>query len=490
LDNLIPGYALSIGASVLWLVSCIGIGSFITGRSKQDPPLESLVMSFLTGVIAWLMVSLVLTFFAAFRPAVIRVLVYSVGLFSLAAFGRRWASGAIRGGLLRLESIILGVIFIGQLLYSLMPVISFDALCYHLPLAKDMLAQGTIVWTPFVFNASFPKNYEILQAIGLALGGDVSATMMSLWCSLATVLAIVCIGNRIGRPLVGLWSAIALGLTPLWFQLSHEPMNEVGIAFGLSMLMLAVVKKAPGWQMGLILGWLCGIKYYGMEVSILGLLIWSLQTKPGSRHILIAAGLAFLIAGYWYLRNIYLFSNPIYPYYENLFRVFGSPHAQGADIGNWDAYSQFDQFASPKTLLEWLTVPYRLMFSREPRFTENGYVAWQWVGLLSYAWPFAIFAIRKRARELTGIYIFVLVMALVWAFVHGIIYLRFLTPLLGLMYFLSLFTLASWLSFLRISAKTGRFLTVAACLLALIHLGGPTTSNIRLVFLPLTSEEI
>jgi len=486
--DLVPGYISSFLHSLLWAISSVGLGS-VPGRSlKTASRLESLVVHFLLGCVAWILICLLLALFHVLRPGPIVGLVYVIGAGSLVLKGREWWSG-LRAGLgFDWRVLTLAIIMAAQLTYTFMPVLGFDATCYHLPLARHMLDKGTILWTPFIFNSAFPKGYEILQAIGLAIGGDVAASQVSWWFSVATVLTVIAIGNRIGSRAIGLWAGIAVSLTPLWFELSFVPKNEVGMAFGIVLLVLAMIMRAPGWFVGLVVGWLSGCKYYGMEIGCIGLAIWLIQVRPGRRSALWAVGTAFLVAGFWYVRNAWLFANPVFPYFHELCVRSGFHRAAAMQGFAWDVYGQFDQFASPRTLYGWLSAPFRLLLDPEPDFIENRLIGWGWVGWLAFPWPLAILTALKRRRELLGPYVFVLAGSFSWVVIHGIIYLRFLAPLLAMMFLLSFVSLNDWFSFLKPGRRFAALATAMGCVLAIAHLLGPTT-YISLARIPLSSEE-
>lgn len=485
--DLLPGYISSILHSMLWAASCVGIGSIACRRIPSLRRLEILIAGFLIGVITWIFIFYILAIFHVFKPVMIRGLVYLTGTGSLIYFGKGWLKEFRSGVTVDLKTITLGLILIVHACYALAPVISFDATLYHLPLARHLLDHGTISWTPYIFNSAFPKNYEVLQAIGLAIGGDVSASLVSWFFSVGTILCLIAIGNRVNNTAAGIWAGIAISLTPLWFELGHAPMNEAGIAFGITALILAIIIKAPGWLIGVAIGWVAGIKYYGLEVGILAFIVWIIQNKPGWRESLTVIWVSVLIAGFWYFRNTWLFSNPIFPYSNELFTFMPSPRAEGALDVSTNVAGQFDQFSSPTTFSGWLTAPFRLMISPSPDFVENPYSSWKWVGWLAFFWPFAIFT-PGRKRVLTGPWVFLFASTLVWILLHKIIYLRFLTPLMPLMYLFSFLAITDCLRNLKIKPGVLKTLTIIACLSALIHLAGPTTAN-YISLIPLSSSE-
>lgn len=486
--DLLPGYINSSLHSFLWVISCLGLGSFINRWLKNATRLEIILINFLIGCLVWITLALVLSAFHAFKPELIKLLVYFAGFGSILIFGKTWWKWLREGNKFDLKILTLAIILFIHGLYALAPVISFDATCYHLPLTTDILDHGSIIYTPFIFNSAFPKNFELLQAIGLAIGGDASASLVSWWFSIGTVLVLIALGNRINKPSLGYWAAIAICLTPLWFELARTPNNEVGMALGITLLALAIVMRAPGWVVGAAIGWMGGCKYYGFEIGGIAFIAWILQNRPGWRSVLLSMGVIILAAGFWYARNACLFANPIFPYYHDFFKALGTARITDSTAYVWDVYGQFDQFASPTTFKGWLTAPFRLIAHPSPDFIEGGNTAWKWVGLLASVWPLAVIPIVKRQKKLIGPFLTILIGTILWITLHGIIYLRFLTPLLVLMYFFSFLVISDWLSCLKIKPVTRSIGTFIICLLAIIHLAGPTTT-FSLLNLPLNSEE-
>lgn len=486
--DLVSGYISSILHSFLWAVSCVGLGYFPARRIDRLSRIEFLIIAFVTGCVGWILISLILSAFHVFNPGILKILVYATGGASILAFAVKWVKGSQSRASFSVWHALLAFILLVQLLYTLMPVTAFDALCYHLPLANHMLTAGTIEWTPSIFNSAFPQGFEILQAIALAIGGDASASIVTWLFSVASALCLIAIGNRLRMPQIGIWSAIAVSLTPLWFELGNEPMNELGMAFGILFMLLLIVMQAPGWLFGIGAGWLLSIKYYGLEVAILAFLLWIFFSRPQFRSVLTAIAVAILISGFWYVRNIVIFGNPIFPYFHNIFISLGFPGASGMREYAWDVYSQFDQFASPKTLTGWITAPYRLLTHPSPDFIESDASSWKYTAWLAILWPLAIFPAIKNHRKLIPFFLFLVFTLSLWILVHGIIYLRFLTPLLPLMIFLSLFVLYSWLPAgwtRRIPAALMIPVAIIACLLQLV---GSTTA-ISLFELPMNSSE-
>ena len=85
-------------------------------------------------------------------------------------------------------------------------------------------------------------------------------------------------------------------------------------------------RNANDWVLsGLLLGFACGTKYTGLETAgilllILAFLALRKRIEGGWKPLALVAGLALLVGGPWYVKNIVSTGNPVYPF---LFERFG-----------------------------------------------------------------------------------------------------------------------------------------------------------------------
>jgi hypothetical protein len=484
--SLIPGYLYSILVSTIWAVGCLGLGLIWSRRFRNLNHLENYLTAFLIGCISWIFIGYILFIFHVFKPAVVITLVYLSGIGSFVLFGKQFLSD-IKGRIkfdYQIYCLMSALIF--QAIYTFLPVTAFDALFYHLPLAERMLQTGTISWTPWIINSALPQNYELLQAVALATGGYVTVNLLSSWFSTTTIFTLIAIGIRLGNWRIGLWSGIALSLTPLWFWYTYVPYLETFLAFGFCFMALCLIIDAPGLLVGLTAGWLCGTKYWGLEAASIGFLIWLIKCRPNSRNVSFAFLTAFAISGFWYVRNIYMFSNPFFPFYSELFKFMGSPRVDGAIATAYEFPRVHD---SPSTLIGWLRLPFKLMINPVPEYCEDTAQTWKFVGFFSFFWLFSLItAYRNKMRILLPVLAYVFIALFSWIVLHRFTYLRYLTVILPLMYLLSFVFLSMSLSRFKISLKTQSILAIVFILVFIWHLFGFTTT--RSVYqVPLTSDE-
>ncbi|MFH1514291.1 MAG: hypothetical protein ABIG42_02400 [bacterium] len=467
------------------MMSTIGTGAFVSRRVRNSSRIEYYILSFLSGCIFWILLGLILFIFHGFKPLVINVFVYILAISSVIVHGKSWISDLRNSYKLDWRIICLAIVLIVQALNCFLPVTAFDALFYHLPLAEQMLKTGTLSWTPWIINSTLPLNYEILQGIGMATGGDVAVNLISWWFGLATILTLIAIGKRLGNWLIGLWAGLALSITPLWFWFGHVPYLESYLAFGFCFMTLCIITRTPGWVIGVAVGWLAGTKYWGLEAATVGFVIWLVQCRPNARSIVSAVAVACVIALFWYIKNIYLFGNPFFPFYNNSFDFLGPPRIDGAIE---TAYEFPRRKVSPVTIQNWIRLPVDLLANPVPKYCDDNALTWKYSGWLSFFWPFSLFVFWKKHRSALTIYAYVLLAVLSWLLIHKMTNLRYLTVILPLMYLLSVSLLAYTLPKVRLNRGSRN---IAACLMIILvisHLLGPTT-NQNFLQIPFTSIE-
>ena len=490
--SLIPGYLYSIFVSLLWAISSLGMGQFWFNRFKKHVSftnqtlIESYLVSFLCGCICWIFIGYILFIFHIFNPIVITIILYLAGFISLIFYIKTWLADIRKGFVFDYTVFCLMAALIAQILFCLLPVTAFDATFYHLPLANLMLEKGTLTWTPWIINASLPLNNELMQAIALATGGYVAANLLSWWFGFASVLTLVAIGTRLGNWRIGIWAAVLMSITPLWFWFSTVPYIETSVTFGFCFIALCLISDAPGLLMGLIIGWMCGTKYWGLEVSTIGTLIWLVKSRPGFKEFVKLVYASSAIALFWYVRNTYLFADPFFPFYSQLFSLLGTPRLENALE---TAYQFPFNHPSPTTVEDWLRLPLRLLFNPSPEYVDDTFKTWGYVGLLSVFWPFALIpALRKQKKEIFPLLIYVSIASFSWIAIHRITDLRYLDAILPIMYILAFVFLFSYLPRIRLHKNSRNILVIIFILFFFWQLFSRTTDR-NVTQIPLTANE-
>jgi hypothetical protein len=229
----------------------------------------------------------------------------------------------------------LAAVITGSFLTALGPVTDGDALCYHLQVPREFLAQRSVGFNPDLHETVYPLVTELLYAVALRFRGPVACRLVQ-W-----VLGLVFAANvtALARPVLGRrarWAGTIALLTPAVSNGMGAPLNDVALAaFGLASLHGWVrwmehpsVKSAL--LAGLLSGLALGVKYPALVwVGLLGLgaIGWPLMARhrpgtgcpPGIRQLAGFALAAMLAGGAWYLRAAIHTGNPVYPFFRHTF---------------------------------------------------------------------------------------------------------------------------------------------------------------------------
>ncbi len=204
------------------------------------------------------------------------------------------------------------------------PPTSADALKYHLALPKLWLQQGSIsdsFWQWETFN---PAGIELLFAQGLALGGgSTAATLHAVFAALCAA-AVWGLARELGagRSLAGAVAAFVFVAQGIVTWEATSAFIELGLTFYVVLAVWHGVRSARSEALvgasllGLFAGAAAGTKYLGLVAAAIVLGLWGGVALARRRfaQIGIAAGVALAAGGGWYLKNLVVTGNPIYPF--------------------------------------------------------------------------------------------------------------------------------------------------------------------------------
>lgn len=207
-----------------------------------------------------------------------------------------------------------------------LPPLATDALAYHLPTAVQWLQTGRIglfeawYWNPA--NTYSPLAAETFITWLLApIGNDVLARFVQIPALAMIFLAMIQLCRTIGSGL-GVAVLIAAG-TILSRPFLSQALLVKDDLFMAAFFITAVVafsqeyigKPLAPWRVGAALGMLIATKYPAMVTLPLFLLVIDAPRRAGwrFRHGAIAVAVALLLAGPWFIRNLWLTGNPLYP---------------------------------------------------------------------------------------------------------------------------------------------------------------------------------
>ncbi|MGA9115223.1 MAG: glycosyltransferase family 39 protein [Bacteroidota bacterium] len=321
-------------------------------------------------------------------------------------------------------------------LAALAPEIEYDALWYHLRLARDALEAGRPLDIIHEHVSLYPLNWEMLFGAGLALGGPGAAKLLHFACLPLGALLII---RTVRRFLPGASAGVAASVfltapTVIW----EASTAYVDLALALYVLagvygMLRYLESRRWMHLaaaGLAFGFALGIKHLGLLVlaavaPLLAAELWTRERdvrKALAPAALLAAG-ALLLATPWYLRSFLASGNPVFPY---AYSLFGAQPAM-----RWDGFGQemlsikggeFGMGRDPAALL---LLPWNLTLH-----------AWEFGGALGPLLLLllgALFLVRIPARPLRLVGLLSLLYLGLWAAPIGSQNMRFLLPVIPLL---------------------------------------------------------
>ncbi len=278
-----------------------------------------------------------------YRP-LIGVLTCSAAFWTLAEVWRPWGAGRRREPFAAIDlfsapppvwlsrgMVLLAIVSaLGALIGALAPPTDGDALCYHLELPKQFLAQHALFCPDYNDHATFPLLVEMWYLWAMALDGPAAAQLvhwlLGILLSLATVLLCEVV---LGRSWAWLAGALMLLLPGISNQMAAA-LNDVGLAAFTTLALAAWLRgiadeEGRRWLLaaGVFLGASLAIKYTAIVLAAAVAVAWLgiMVRQKGQRvfHLQSAATvlvIAVAIAGPWYLRAAWHRGNPVYPFFS------------------------------------------------------------------------------------------------------------------------------------------------------------------------------
>lgn len=261
-------------------------------------------------------------------------------------------------------TVVIAAYIVVLFFHALTPEISQDALVYHLGLPNLWLIEHRLRLPLTYCFSGMPLNTELLYGLALSLSGDVLAKLVHFGFGLASLAAIYVIVRELASRAGALLAVVIFLAAPvIGLEFIRAATDFPVIFFELMAgyaLMLALSQKSQERRWILLSGLFCGLgmgcKYPAWVVlpALMGTWVW--QARRLGR-ILWLPLMAFVVAGPWWLKNLLLFHNPVYPF---LCTVLFSPHSH---LVNWDileshAAQNFAALRTLKGLGGWLILPW------------------------------------------------------------------------------------------------------------------------------------
>ncbi|MGH2593156.1 MAG: ArnT family glycosyltransferase, partial [Anaerolineae bacterium] len=232
-------------------------------------------------------------------------------------------------------------------LHALAPATAWDALVYHLKGPDLYLAAGRIGHPIDLPYLGFPQFQEMLFLLARLIGAPTVALLHWVF-AVATVLLIHSMARRIWGEVAG-WLAMAIFLSaPSIVGLAGSPYVDLTLAFHVTAAFACMrhwrAGEDGGWLRlaGLFAGFAMATKYTA-AAAVVGLVVlvffgdWS--------RLLQYVGIVVLAASPWYLKNLIVTGNPVYPFF------FDAPYWDSLRAAWYSRLGTGLAFTSPLRLL-------------------------------------------------------------------------------------------------------------------------------------------
>jgi len=316
------------------------------------------------------------------------------------------------------------------------PAFGPDAMSEYLPTAATYVREGQIAFHPELGFNSFPQTVQMWFMESMIVIPDGAAGPLMGACHLLAALAVFAMTRRFFGRGPALVATLVYLLMNEAYRLATMSSIDSGLNLMLFLGMYSVVSylDAPSRPRallgGLMLGFACGMHYFTIIVALVCAIvaviyIWRarLIRKRVLTDLVLAAIVMLLICSAWYIRNIYLFSDPFFPFY-------GTAGGSYADIAADLAVDRRDYILSfatetARNPLGFLLLPFSLAFRP---FGATAGLPGPWLLILL---PLAVF-IRCFPKILWAILGLIVGIFAWWWFVEGALSVRYVIPALAL----------------------------------------------------------
>lgn len=438
-------YALVNGiADVLtWLglvLVATALGSRLTRTLAYHSLLERLLFSAGLGLVLVSLLTLALSLVGLLYGIVFWGLLLGGGLALLPEIRRLWAALRQRPEappLDRWSRFLLAFVLLSLLLVFLLalaPPTEWDALTYHLVGPARYLEAHRLTHEFDNYYLFFPAFSEMLFTTALVLKGDVVAHLVHFGYLVLILGALVAFADRYWNRRTGLLAAALFAAIPTALQIAAWAYVDLVLTFYGFAAFYALFQwlqeqppersgmpnraSATGWLVlaGVFSGAAASIKYTGWSclLSLGALLFWAgLRRRISARQMMIGisivTGLSLVLASPWYIKNLLVTGNPIYPL------IWGGK--------GWNEISTrwLLTLGEKKTILDLLLIPWTLIV-----LGKQGTVAYDatFSPLHLGLFPLWLF-VRRRARGVGELLLIAAVGYLAWIASAGIAYGKF-----------------------------------------------------------------
>ena len=276
-----------------------------------------------------------------------------------------------------------------------LPVVDWDPLAYHLPIAAAALAHGALAFDPNLAQSAFPLLAEAAALPAFALAGSAGATFATLGAGIALSLLAGVLADRV-RAGSGPLTCALVASSSLWLWLSPAFYVDVPFAlaalatFGLALTVDDIDARSAA-AVGFFAGAAAAIKYPGLGIAAIAIAVVAWRSPAPVRIRAIAAALASCaaVAGGWYVRTFAVTGDPLYPFASGVL---------GQTAGVRDFAARYvsmtrDWCGGHATIGDFALLPWRLLAEPQMFCGDQGYA----LRLAAVLFLAAFFVPRARA---------------------------------------------------------------------------------------------
>ena len=273
-------------------------------------------------------------------------------------------------------------LLIAEVLLNLTPPISRDALIHHLAVPKLWLLNGGFYETPWSEFSYYPMNIDLLYLVCLYFKSDIAPKFIHFAFGFGTGLLVYnYLKNRFGKNW-GLLGFLIFFSTPVVVHLSTTAYVDLGMTFFTTSSILAFVRwrdesySNAKWLVlsAVCMGLAAGSKYNAMIawffLNLMLIFCYSKDTKrelPALKSGVVFFIITLLVVSPWYIKNYILTANPLYPLFDNFFKVLHHAGDGGGGLAaagnNFDAgIFQRREMMFGESFWETILIPIRIFF--------------------------------------------------------------------------------------------------------------------------------
>ena len=253
------------------------------------------------------------------------------------------------------------------------PPWDYDGLVYHLQGPRSFLLSGNILQKSDNWFTYFPFTWEMLYLLGLGLGSEIFPRLIHFTTLILLILTTFVFANKL-LPKQGGWLSIAILLgIPHLIILGTTDYTDLAwgllqfLTIGLILMWIESRRNAFLLIAGVFQGFTLGNKYQaitGAAILLLIILLESGSIDPDSKKykVHMKNGILFtfvtgIIAAPWYLKNIFLTGDPVFPF------IFHQSFISQSEISIWIDY--INSYGIGKNLWNLLMLPFDLVLHSE-----------------------------------------------------------------------------------------------------------------------------